>query len=227
MKTYIFSLILGVVLLGAGISANAQSAEPVRTSGLNTFGPTVPSRIRSNRDSTLPPYKYNIALLPLSFLGQGLELAGEVMVQRKTSLRLTAGYYLGTQPWFYENSEKYSGFRGELQLRFFTQDIQQRRQSMYMGPFLQVKHIDLERTVEFPNSNLTGLKKYSVTSPSFGVLVGWQLVSQSGFMLDIFMGGGLIIANNNDAAKEVHIPVVNPYTQGVMLRSGVGIGIGR
>jgi hypothetical protein len=217
MKKYLARLSLLLVLsLAAAATAAAQ---------VNPFGPTIRS-MRAQRDTV--PYHFNVQLMPLSFLGQGLELAGELKIARKTTVRLTGGYYLGTNPWFYSPAEKYNGARGELQVRFFAGDIAQAREGFYMAPFLQVKTISLEKVVTSTTNNwITAVKKYNVTAPSFGVVIGWERVAPSGFVLDLFIGGGLIIPNNNEDAKEVQIDVINPYTQGIMLRSGLGIGLAR
>ncbi len=176
------------------------------------------------------PYRYNVVLMPLSFLGQGLELGSEFLLGKKTSIRVGGGYFLGTNPSFYNDSEDYSGWRGELQLRFLSGDVATDREAYYLGPFLQVKHIRLERKV-IDRSNqwvpIQTLKVSEVTAPSFGVLMGYQTVFPQGFIVDTFLGGGLILPDNKAAAREVHIGFVNPYNRGVILRGGIGIGLAR
>jgi hypothetical protein len=168
----------------------------------------------------------SIALMPLSFLGDGLELAAEFHVPNSlTSVRFNAGYFLGTNPYFYDIWSNYSGFRGEAQVRFHFIKSEYQKAGFYMGPYVQYKSISLDRTFDLNDG--IGVRKESISTNAvgLGLIFGYEERFANRLLIDFYVGGGLLIPSDAAAAKTVNLAIVNPYSRGISLHGGIGFGL--
>jgi hypothetical protein len=171
----------------------------------------------------------SIAIMPLSILGAGLELAYEHHLPGTfSSLRFNAGGFLATNPWFYDNEdgvgyENYSGFRAEIQYRIHLIKKEFAMDGFYLGPYAQYKYIYLER----PYQNIQTSDKFVRATGAYGagVIFGYQERFASRLMIDFYAGAGLIIPTDQAGANVADISIINPYKRGITLHGGVGIGL--
>ena len=175
----------------------------------------------------------SISLMPLSFLGSGLELAYEYHIPNSyNSVRFNAGGFLATNPFFYENYSDYGGFRAELQYRFHLLRQQFQRDGFYLGPYAQVKYINMTgsetTTVYDPNtqnySTVTTTLTTETNAFGLGVLIGYQERTKSRLVIDVYGGGGFLLPSSTADAARANIGFVNPYSRGIQFHGGLGIG---
>ena len=172
------------------------------------------------------PWTYSFALMPLSFLASGLEVAYEARIPRTYStIRFNAGGFLGEDPWFYSDNGSYSGFRIEAQYRYHFLDFAYERKGYYMGPYAQFKSIDLiQRTGDDFFNPSGGEERQLARALGLGIVGGYQMRSRNGFMIDMYLGGGLIAPVGGRDQEQLHLPVVNPYERGISAHAGLGLG---
>lgn len=175
----------------------------------------------------------SVALMPLSFLGSGLELAYEIHIPNSyNSIRINAGGFLATNPWFYDNYSDYGGFRGEIQYRFHLLRQQYQRDGFYLGPYAQFKYLSMKGSVNTyvydPNTGngtyvLENLKT-ETNAMGLGVLIGYQERMKSRFVIDVYGGGGFLLPSSTPDAARANLGFVNPYNRGIQFHGGLGIG---
>lgn len=172
------------------------------------------------------PWTYSLALMPLSFLASGLEVAYEARVPRTYStVRINAGGFLGEDPWFYDSRGSYSGYRLEFQYRYHFLDFAYERRGYYMGPYAQFKSIDLVRQSggDFFDP-FSREERQLARAIGLGVIGGYQMRSRNGFVIDMYIGGGLVAPVGGKDQELLHLPIVNPYERGISAHAGLGLG---
>ena len=105
------------------------------------------------------------------------------------------------------------------------------RNGVYIGPYAQYKFIQLDgtdyNTIYATNGQVfTTATKRTASTGAFGlgVIAGYEVRYASRLMLDMYIGGGLLLPNNIDGAKAADIGFVNPYQRGIQFHGGFGIG---
>ncbi len=172
------------------------------------------------------PYKKVIHFMPLSLSIGGLEVGFEKPTSTKESIKIDAGIYIsenaGALKIKDDNYNNLSGFRTELQYRFYKH-ANNYKNNYFLAPFLNVKTL----TADY-SSNLNGIRNNEVRSASaasFGYMVGFHNALMDNVYLDFSVGGGLIIPISGDFHEELSIPFFNPYQRGTILKANFGFSI--
>lgn len=173
-----------------------------------------------------------IKLQPFALFGQGLEFGYEHLGDNLLNgYHFSLGVFVGTDPYFYEPSDEYFGIRAEFQPRFYLQPATRGRFNWFVAPFVMYKHIEVTNFrsdyIYDPFNNYEDRRDVTSNAGALGFLVGSQSVSRSGFVFDFFLGGMIILNVNKENARDVSIPLVNPYNRGVALKAGIGLGLAR
>ncbi|MCU0390302.1 MAG: hypothetical protein MUE81_04230 [Thermoflexibacter sp.] len=178
--------------------------------------------------------KMILTMNPLALFGNGMEINFEKSNIKRHSWRFTAGYYLATKPYYYEFYDGFNGVKMELQKRFYLRKFNESRKGTYIAPFLQYKHINLYKNISYLLYTGTPPVEQSVTerdntfasAASFGFVFGLQELSlRSRFVIDMFIGSGILIPLNDYVRSVPHLIVINPYEQGIYFKIGLALGV--
>jgi hypothetical protein len=168
-------------------------------------------------------WKYSLAVMPLSFLGAGLELAYEYHIPNTyNSIRFNAGCFLSSEPFFYYDYKDYLGARVEAQYRIHLLRSEFQSEGFYVGPYLQLKYITMQRNPSYTFDPTTSV---TTGAAGFGIIAGKQYRYGNRLMLDFYVGGGFILPTDKVGANAADIPLVNPYNPSITLHGGIGIGL--
>jgi len=171
--------------------------------------------------------KHVLFIKPFALLVSGLDGGLEKLLDDKTSLRISAGYYLTEDAFAYgSEATDMEGFKGELQLRFYLSESKGFMSGVYLGPYAYYKQIAVTKTGYSYDgfSSFEEDNRFTASAGNLGFVVGGQFVSTSRLTLDFFLGGGVNVPIDSDDRDEVHIPIVNPYKKGILMRTGFTIG---
>jgi len=170
----------------------------------------------------------SISILPFSLLGSGLELAYEhFLPASRESVHINVGYFVATNPYFYDNYNLFSGFRAELQYRFHLLKTPYQRTGFYVAPYAQVKSISLTKNEDPgdpPFIPFSPKKIDEAMALGLGVVFGYQQRYASRLVVDFYLGGGLIVPATGNT-EQVDISILNPYNRGIAVHGGCGIGL--
>ncbi len=164
----------------------------------------------------------SVSILPLSLAAQGLELAYEARLPRTDhTYRLSGGVFGGQRPWAYDADAMYA-FRVEGQYRVHFLPKTYTRKGSYLGLYTMAKHIRL--MVPGPGQELEPQPRRN-SAISAGLLLGHQVRSPKGLVIDGFMGIGYMLPMWEDDDPQMHHLLFNPMVEGVSIRFGFGIGL--
>jgi hypothetical protein len=91
-----------------------------------------------------------------------------------------------------------SGGLADISFRFFFLKGQSVMSGLYAGPYGRYSKNTFE--IHTYNLNVIGAPtsfKYNIESYEGGALFGWQWIIKNAFVMDMYVGGGLKISNNN------------------------------
>jgi hypothetical protein len=169
-----------------------------------------------------------LCLMPLSFLGLGMELSFEhYRPEKLRSTRFNAGLFTAANPYFYDGYKDYLGFRVEVQERFHFLKSKYQAYGIYVAPYAQFKFISLSHKdfyYSYYSSSYT-YQKVRSTAIGLGIIFGYEKRYSTRLLVDYYVGGGYIIPTNASTSSRVSVTFVNPYQSGVAIHAGIGIGI--
>lgn len=177
-------------------------------------------RMRKPRPDTVR-WASSLAIMPLSLAAQGLELAYEARLPRTdNTYRLSGGVFGGQRPWAYRAEAMYA-FRVEGQYRMHFLPKAYARKGSYLGLYVMAKHIRL--MVPGPGQELEPQARRN-SALGGGLLLGHQVRSPKGLVIDGFLGIGYLLPMWDDDDQTHHV-LLNPMAKGVSVRFGFGIGL--
>lgn len=163
-----------------------------------------------------------LSIQPLSLVVGGGEMAIEHLYADKKSIRLQLGYFLRSDFDLY--NADFEGFRAEMQWRFYLSDDPAKGNfnDLYVAPYLQYKQVEL---TNIPTFGTPPFRSTMASAGGVGLLLGYQLMLPKNITIDAFAGGGLVNTLIDRGVNEVHIPFVNPYKSGIIIRFGFAVGL--
>lgn len=173
-------------------------------------------------ESPSPSYSRRtaVSLVPQSFFASGLEAAVETMIGPKGSLKFYGGYYTAEDHWLYNDAESMTGFKLELQPRLYINGDEKGLNGFFFGGSFNYRNTKLD-DLETSNKAIIDVDARAL---GLGFVFGQQIIANSGFSFEWFIGGSLISPLSDYNADHVHISVINPYKRGIVPKVGISIG---
>lgn len=160
-----------------------------------------------------------ISLVPQSFFASGLEAAVETMIGPKGSIKLYGGYYTAEDHYWYERAGSMTGYKLELQPRLYINGDERGLNGFFFGALINYRNTQLN---DYEKDNI--LRDIDARALGVGFVFGQQIIAESGFSFEWFIGGSLISPLNTYDADKVHLTLVNPYKRGIVPKAGLSIG---
>ena len=197
-----------------------------------------------------PRYKYfEFFIQPLPAFAGGFELGAE-KGGALGALRLCLGYYQAENN-LYTNrvpasitinnsidQAPYQGFKVDLQYKYYLNQYMQSEGlgGTYVGLYANHRNVDVRyktsRSIYDQNTGTYSevnkeVGRLSSGAASFGVVLGVKLPSVRRLNVDAFGGVGMVVptTGTSEDRSEAHIPIVNPYKGGPMLKFGLSVGL--
>jgi len=197
-----------------------------------------------------PRYKYfEFFIQPLSALVGGFELGVE-KGGKAGAFRFTAGYYQAENGIYrnrlpasvggnnYADKAPYQGLKFDLQYKYYLNQYMQSEGlgGTYVGFFANHRNVGVKyetsQQIYDPNTGTyvetrRQVGKLSSGAASFGVIIGVKLPVVRRLNVDAFGGVGMVVptTGTDEDRTAAHIPIVNPYKGGPMLKFGLSIGL--
>jgi hypothetical protein len=163
--------------------------------------------------------KTAVTLVPQSFFASGLEAAVEQMVGSKLSFKVYGAYYTMEDHWWYRRAESMTAYKLEVQPRIYINSEDRGLEGFFFGGSVNYRQIKLD---DYEKDNI--VSDIEAEALGIGFVFGQQIIANSGFAFDWFVGGSLISPLNDYNEDRVHIGLVNPYKRGIMPKFGISLG---
>ncbi|MDF2455294.1 MAG: hypothetical protein K0R51_1287 [Cytophagaceae bacterium] len=185
-------------------------------------------------------YNYTvIALHPMfAMLGQA-DFSIEQRITKTTSLYLEFAYHdfnlreNGTVAAFMPGDWiAYTGYRAELQLRYYVLPEARALYQLYLAPHIYFKQDEVSRGEGNELSNNNGQRRqyeyynqYQGQALGAGLNLGYQFQFLRHLTFDTSVGTSYSIPLTNKMLTDrAHLPLINPYKEGMMLRMNLSLG---
>jgi|GEM_PF-1595411 len=183
----------------------------------------------NNGKFPIPTSSTEIIIQPLSVIGGGFELGIDQKFDLNNGFRFIVGLYGTENPTAYNDATTFSGYKLDAHYKLILDNRSNKTgySEYYLGLFSTYRAISL--TQNDPIAPPTGSTEkeiiYECSSASFGVIIGLKATLVKKMNIDIYGGIGYNQRiGEREAADQVHIPIVNPYQRGPMLKFGIAIG---
>jgi hypothetical protein len=197
-----------------------------------------------------PRYKYfEFFIQPLPAFAGGFELGVEKGGDAG-ALRFTAGFYQAENGIYrnrvparfvsnsYVDQASYEGLKFDLQYKYYLSQYMQSEGlgGTYVGLYANHRSLEVNyktsQNIYDPGTGtytiINGqVGKLASGAASFGVIIGVKLPIVRRLNVDAFGGVGMVVptTGTDEDRTAAHIPVVNPYKGGPMLKFGLSIGL--
>lgn len=126
----------------------------------------------------------------------------------------------------------YTGYRAELQYRYYVLPEERALYKLYIAPLLYFKQDEVSRGEGQHYNNNNGLtrqyefyKQYQAQAMGAGLNLGYQFQFLKHLTFDTNVGASYTIPLTGKTVSDiVHLPLVNPYKEGMILRMNVSLG---
>ena len=177
----------------------------------------------------IPTSSTEIIIQPLSVVGGGFELGFDQKFNLNNGFRFIFGLYGTENPTAYNDATSFSGYKFDAHYKLIIDNRSNRTgySEYYIGLFSTYRAISLTQNefIDSPTGTTQREKTYDGSAASFGVIIGIKSTLVKKLNVDIYGGIGYIQRlGKREDADQVHIPVVNPYQRGPMLKFGIAIG---
>ncbi len=126
----------------------------------------------------------------------------------------------------------YTGYRAELQYRYYVLPESRALYKLYLAPHVYFKQDEVSRGEGNELSNTNGQRRqyeyynqYLAQSMGVGINIGYQFQFLRHLTFDTNVGTSYTIPLTNRLLSErAHLPLLNPYKEGMMLRMNLSLG---
>lgn len=180
-----------------------------------------------------------IAIHPL-FAGIGqIDLSLEQRLSKTGSLFLEFAYHdinlrdNGTAAVFMSGEWiTYTGYRAELQYRYYVLPEERALYKLYVAPLLYYKQDEVTRGEGYHYSNNNGenrqfqyYNQYLAQALGAGLNLGYQFQFARHLTFDANVGASYVIPLTGKTISDItNLPLTNPYKEGMMLRMNISLG---
>jgi hypothetical protein len=223
-----------------------EAAEAARKS--STVAPVVaPSRAPQTIGKVI------IGLNPTHFLVRSFEMSLEMVVSKRSSLMFTGAYHsmddynrykssyssssnsssTGGSPgsmFLTDQKVAYSGVKFQLLYNSYIFKDYPVLAGLHIGPYVMYKQDEATKAnlapyTSYPSSSTYLYSQHFAQALGAGIDIGYQMKLLRYFTIHPFVGFGMIVPlSGKDDASEVNIDLLNPYKEGLSLRTGIWIG---
>jgi len=190
----------------------------------------------------VPAEDYNhtvIALHPLFAMFGQADFSIEQRITKSTSLYLEMAYHdfnlreNGTAAAMMPGDWiAYTGYRAELQLRYYVLPEARALYKLYLAPHVYFKQDEVSRGEGQELSNNNGQRRqyeyynqYQGQALGAGINIGYQIQFLRHLTFDSNVGTNYSIPLTNKMLTDrAHLPLINPYKEGMTLRMNLSIG---
>lgn len=126
----------------------------------------------------------------------------------------------------------YTGYRAELQYRYYALPQSRALYKLYIAPHIYYKQDEVSRGEGNHYNSINGLDRqyeyyhqYLAQAMGAGVNLGYQFQFLRHLTFDTSVGASYTIPLTGKTISDIaHLPLVNPYKEGMMLRMNVSLG---
>lgn len=200
--------------------------------GLLTFA--YPSEVKAQPNlmdiysQTEKDYNNIISYQPFSIFINGLGLSYEKKLKKKFSGKIMGRYVL-TESSNYFSLDDAREYLTEIQTRFYLGNTDKSLNGFYAMPYVRYKQVKGKNTVlreNDSNDEVEVTKNIRANAVSGGVALGLQFITQAQLSLDMYIGGHLRAAfNDNEKIGKNNDLNINSYSQGAYFNLGVNFGV--
>jgi len=194
-----------------------------------------------------------IGLVPIQLFITGVEVFYERVISKRASLQWNVGYHtmenypdtysngtintnntsssdkLGTAFLPYKDRVACSGFRIQMQYKSYIFQEADVLRKLHIGPSLLYKQDEMTFMTNYNNSYSAPYtpiyNQFFAQAITGAVDVGYNIKFLRYFSIDPFIGFSYTVPlTGKGEANKVHVDFVNPYKQGMLLRTGFTIG---
>ncbi|MDB5258491.1 MAG: hypothetical protein JWM14_3186 [Chitinophagaceae bacterium] len=180
-----------------------------------------------------------IAFHPLFAVFGQVDFSLEQSISKTSSLYLEFGYHDFN---LRENSTvaafmpgdwiAYTGYRAELQYRYYALPEAGALYKLYIAPHVYYKQDEVSRGEGDHYDNNNGLNRqyefynqYQAQAMGAGVSIGYQIQFLRHLTFDSSVGASYTMPLTGKTVSDIaHLPLVNPYKEGMMLRMNLSLG---
>ncbi len=184
----------------------------------------------SQTDSDEKTYlRNNVYFKPLDFVFSGLSLGYEHYWNR-IGIKAEGGYFYNESPSIYNDDINFEAYRSEVNVKFFTnKNSDSRHFRLYVAAYALYKNATIDQHKNTKYDAVTGnqvdtYKNITASTVGAGVYIGFNVISDGGFTLDAFLGGGLYIPIEDEGAEHLNKDVFNPFERAIAPRTGITLG---
>jgi len=223
MKTYRSFLLLPVfciVFTIAYLTVSAQSRPQQR--------PHLSTRSYAGKDTTVRTGV--LTFFPTNFVASTMKIGYEFRLTQNKGLKLLGSYGSSANQSNassgndYYSLNSFSEFGLEAQLRFYVLKGRPSLNGLYMAPYLLYKSMNYTYSSQNPITFLPENASGTTSDFSIGYVIGYQILYNSSFSLDMFVGGGINSISGDNTHGNLGTDIFG-YYKGIMIHPGIGIGI--
>lgn len=182
----------------------------------------------SAKTENIPLRKNIISVYPFGLIGSSLVTGYERLVTRTNSAKIIAAFASAEHNEYYNANDLLEFYlEGQFRFYFFQEDEFLPLGGFYMAPYFLYKQIEFSNTlttIDELNRTISSTKKETVPAFAGGYIIGFQVVTESRFILDIYLGGGLVFSDGPQST-EVDLGKLNSYKRGVESHLGFALGL--
>jgi hypothetical protein len=167
-----------------------------------------------------PKSKLSAGIRPLSIVMGGFEPILDWSQRNNKLNRLALGYFSLSPPrgLYGDEVTRLRGYRIEVQFRKFTDENKNTHIGFYYFPYATVRRMNIWQQ-EAGNREV----KYDAMMVGGGLGAGYAFPIHGKVSFDLWLATGYVLPVEADEEDLVHLPLVNPYQQGVQIRGGMAI----
>lgn len=183
--------------------------------------------VDAQKKPTPGPYKYVVKFNPPLFLLSTMNLSYEYRPDVAKSFQFSGGITYKYQTNDYYSTKDYvEGYSGEAQIRLYPLAEEETDKNIYnnfyVAPYLQYKYYIIKDLYKDNYNNETYVNSSDRFSAySLGILTGINNVVNKRFHIDIYIGGGIRLANT----KKFNENIFDYGFKGIAPRIGFDLGI--
>jgi|GEM_PF-3596753 len=169
---------------------------------------------------------------PTNFFASTLKVSYEFRLTPNKGLKLFASYGASSDSGnlIYPGLNKFNELGFEAQFRFYVSKVHMPLSGLYLAPYASYKKMTYSGYENYNALNaLVGTSQTYITNAttsnlSVGYIIGYQMIFNSSFTIDGFIGGGDNFISGNNSGSSLSSALF-AYRTGIDLHMGIGIGV--